>query len=187
MRLHGVGQGERTTDGGPGKTAGRVERSAGRSEGGEIAGSRLRVCPGRGRGRRATHGRDYLPAMNRPVVIDLCAGRGGWTRGFLAEGYRAFGFDIERHGEYPGELVLQDVRTVDGRRMRHAAVIVASPPCPEFSRWDQPWTRAKNPPYPTLAIELVQACWRIAAEAGVPIILENVRGAQRFIGPARAH
>jgi hypothetical protein len=89
--------------------------------------------------------------------------------------------------EYPGELVIQDIRTVDGWRLRHAAVIVASPPCPEFSRWDQPWTRAKNPPWPFLGIELVQACWRIAAEAGVPIVLENVRGAQRFIGPARAH
>ena len=125
--------------------------------------------------------------MAKPLVIVLCAGRGGWTDGFLAEGYQAIGFDVVRHLEYRGELVLQDVRTVDGRRLRHAAVIVASPPCPEFSRWDQPWTRAKNPPYPTLAIELVQACWRIAAEAGVPIVLENVRGAQRFIGPARAH
>ena len=102
----------------------------------------------------------------KPVVIDLCAGRGGWTTGFLAEGYRAYGFDIERHAGYPGELVLQDIRTIDGRRFSRAAVIVASPPCPEFSRWDQPWTRAKNPPYPDSAIELVQACWRIAAEAG---------------------
>jgi len=122
----------------------------------------------------------------KPLVIDICCGLGGWTKGFLAEGWDAIGFDIERH-EYPGKLVLQDVRTLCGHLLRHAALIVASPPCQEFSRWDQPWTRAKNPPFPTLAIDLVRACWRIAAEAEVAIVLENVRGAQRFIGPARAH
>ncbi len=36
----------------------------------------------------------------KPVVIDLFCGLGGWTRGFLAEGYDAIGFDIERH-RYP--------------------------------------------------------------------------------------
>ncbi len=43
-----------------------------------------------------------------------------------------------------------------------------------------PWTRAKNPPEPDLS--LVQACFRIASEAGVPLILENVRGAVPYLG-----
>ncbi len=124
--------------------------------------------------------------MSKPLVIDLCCGLGGWSKGFLAEGYRAIGFDTVRH-DYPGELVLQDARTVCGMRLRqlHPAVVVASPPCQEFSRHDQPWTKKRNPPAPDLSI--VEACFRIAKEAGIPIVLENVRGAQPFIGKARAH
>jgi hypothetical protein len=122
-----------------------------------------------------------------PLCIDLCCGLGGWTKGFLAEGYEVIGFDIERYASYPGQLVLQDIRTLEGSRFRRAAVIVASPPCQEFSRHDQPWTRVKNPPYPHLGIELVEACKQLAHRAGVPLILENVRGAQKFIGSARNH
>ena len=36
----------------------------------------------------------------KPLCIDLFCGLGGWTRGFLAEGYECIGFDIERH-RYP--------------------------------------------------------------------------------------
>jgi hypothetical protein len=49
--------------------------------------------------------------MSKPLVVDLCCGLGGWTRGFVAEGYDAIGFDIERHvygdKRYPAQLVLQ--------------------------------------------------------------------------------
>lgn len=44
-----------------------------------------------------------------------------------------------------------------------------------------PWTRRLNPPEPDLS--LVQACFWIAKEAGVPLILENVRGAVPYLGP----
>jgi hypothetical protein len=119
------------------------------------------------------------------LAIDLCCGRGTWTDGFLAMGYDVIGFDVIRQPEYRGRLVLQDVATIDGQRLHQAAVIVASPPCEEFSRWQMPWTRAKHPPVPSLA--LVEACQRIAREAGVPLILENVRAAQRWLGRAVAH
>jgi site-specific DNA-cytosine methylase len=43
----------------------------------------------------------------KPIVIDLFCGLGGWSEGFLAEGWEAVGFDIERHdygtGVYPGQ------------------------------------------------------------------------------------
>ena len=32
-----------------------------------------------------------------PLCIDLYCGLGGWAEGFLAEGYRVVGFDIEAH------------------------------------------------------------------------------------------
>jgi C-5 cytosine-specific DNA methylase len=116
----------------------------------------------------------------RPFAIDLCCGLGGFTEGLMKAGLDVYGFDVLRLPGYPGKLVLQDVRTLDGSRFRGASVIVAAPPCQEYSRHDQPWTRAKNPPPPDLSIW--RACERIAREAGVPLVIENVRGAQRWVG-----
>ena len=82
-----------------------------------------------------------------PLGIDLFCGLGGWTEGLLAEGYYVVGFDIDRHdygtGGYPAQLVLQDVLTLHGRQFKDAALIVASPPCQEFSYMVMPWSRAK--------------------------------------------
>src|ERR1017187_10484574 len=84
----------------------------------------------------------------KPLAIDLYCGLGGWSEGLLAEGYRVVGFDIERHvygdQQYPAQLVLQDVLTLHGAQLRDAAIIVASPPCQEFSYMAMPWKRAKQ-------------------------------------------
>src|ERR1022692_2873151 len=85
--------------------------------------------------------------MNRPLAIDLYCGLGGWTDGLLAEGYDVIGFDIEQHkyGEhrYPARLVVQDVCTLHGSQFKDAALIVASPPCQEYSYLAMPWSLAK--------------------------------------------
>jgi site-specific DNA-cytosine methylase len=82
-----------------------------------------------------------------PLAIDLFCGLGGWTDGLLAEGYDVIGFDIEEHkyGEdrYPALLVLQDVLTLHGSQFKDAALIVASPPCQEYSYMAMPWKLAK--------------------------------------------
>jgi len=73
------------------------------------------------------------------------------------------------------------------------AVIVGSSPCQEFSYRAMPWKRAKALGPPVLGIELFQAQFRIQREiseaAGqyVPMVVENVRGAQKWIGRARWH
>jgi hypothetical protein len=138
--------------------------------------------------------------MSAPIAFDLYCGLGGWAEGFLSEGYRVIGFDIERHdygtGGYPGELVLRDVRSIHGAELIAEygipAVIVGSSPCQEFSYRAMPWKRAKAPP-PHLGMELFQAQFRIQREASeaagkyIPLIVENVRGAQKWVGRARWH
>ena len=132
----------------------------------------------------------------KPLVIDLFCGLGGWARGFIAEGWACIGIDIQPQPEYPGLFYQADVIEVadcmeEGTRgwlplMRFASIVVASPPCDDFSRWDQPWPNViKNRREPDR--RPWEAAERIARVIGCPLLIENVRGAQKFMGPARAH
>jgi hypothetical protein len=145
--------------------------------------------------------------MTRPLAVDLYCGLGGWTEGLLAEGLNVRGYDIEAHeyGEdrYPAELVLRNVLEMHGSEIADADLIVASPPCTEYSYMAMPWSRAKQiaralrgedefpEPYRgsrTIADlnALFDACFRLQREASaaagrhIPMIVENVRG--RFRG-----
>lgn len=136
---------------------------------------------------------ESLPA--KPLAIDLFCGLGGWTEGLLAEGYQVIGFDIQRHvygaEHYPPTLVLQDVLTLHGAQFKSAALIVASPPCQAYSYRGMPWKRAKALPPPDNF--LFEACFRIQREACqaagrfIPLIVENVCAAQKWVGPAKWH
>lgn len=131
--------------------------------------------------------------MSKPLAIDLFCGLGGWTEGLLAEGYRVVGFDIEKHEygdkKYPGQLVLQDVLSIHGSQFKDAQLIVASPPCRAYSYRAMPWSRARALPPPDNS--LFDACFRIQREAidaagrYIPLVVENVRGAQKWVGRAR--
>lgn len=176
-----------------------------------------------------------------PLCIDLFCGLGGWTEGFLSEGWDVIGFDNERHvypqvcpmckgtgvcnsipdclicnragtitQRYPAQLVLQDVLTLHGRQFKDIDCIVASPPCQEFSYMAMPWSRAKQiaaalreeVPFPEGYTgsrtvpelrALFDACFRIQQEAReaagrhIPMVVENVKGAQPWVGPAKAN
>lgn len=131
----------------------------------------------------------------RPLMVDLYAGLGGWAEGGLAEGYRVVGFDIVRHrygaAQYPALLVIQDVLTIHGAQFKDAALIVASPPCQAYSYRAMPWKKAKALPPPDNT--LFEACFRIQREAQeaaggpIPMVVENVCGAQKWVGRARWH
>jgi hypothetical protein len=90
---------------------------------------------------------------------------------------------------YPAQLVVQDVLTLHGSQFKDAALIVASPPCQAYSYRAMPWSRAKALPPPDNT--LFEACFRIQREAceaaghHIPLVVENVRGAQKWVGCAR--
>ena len=133
--------------------------------------------------------------MSQPLAIDLFCGLFGWGAGFAAEGYHVIGFDIARVGAVPPgcELVLQDACTLEGSQLTDADVLVASSPCQEFSYRAMPWKKARGLPPPILGIKLFWQAFRLQLEIfhacgrKVPVIAENVRGAEKWVGNAGAH
>jgi hypothetical protein len=118
----------------------------------------------------------------RKRVIDLCSGRGGWIHGFRARGWHTVAIDIKRFPDNPAHrFILADVGTLEQSDLPEADLIVASPPCTEFSKHDNP---GLYPNLPAPSLDLVKSCFAIAEAAGIPIVLENVRGLQKFIGSA---
>jgi hypothetical protein len=118
-------------------------------------------------------------------------------------------------GGYPGTLILRDIRSIHGSELKDATCIVASPPCQAYSYRAMPWKRAKAlpPPDNTLFNECFRIqreanaavchceCWRCARGGHcvrcdaqyntgkparyIPMVIENVRGAQKWVGRAQ--
>ena len=152
----------------------------------------------------ASQDRAFAPSLAKPLAIDLCCGLGGWTEGLLSEGWQVRGYDIEAHEygdeRYPAELVLRNVLEMHGSEIADADLIVASPPCQQYSYMAMPWKLAKAKAAAIRADEtgellrqlnaIFDACFRIQREASeaagryIPMVVENVRGAQPWVGRA---
>jgi C-5 cytosine-specific DNA methylase len=121
--------------------------------------------------------------VSRIRVIDLCSGRGGWIDGFRASGWQTVAVDVVKFKDNRADrFIVADIRKPF--RLPGADLVVASPPCQEFSKADSPGL------YPKLSrpsLELVDACFGIARALGCPLVLENVRGLQKFLGQAVNH
>ena len=135
----------------------------------------------------------YIIPNGKPLVIDLFAGSFGWSAGFIAEGWQSIGVDIAHepyHGPVPEHcsLLIQDVLTLHGSQFKDAAIIVASPPCQEFSCTGLPFKQFVGLIPKT---DLFDACFRIQREAieaagrHIPLIVENVVSAQKWVGRAK--
>jgi site-specific DNA-cytosine methylase len=114
-------------------------------------------------------------------MLDLFCGYKGASAAMSQRGWEVVTVDNVRS--------MNPTHVADLRQWSYAGpspdLLWASPPCQEFSRWSMPWTRKRTPRRPDLS--LVIAALRIVEECKPRWwILENVRGATRWLGePAR--
>lgn len=121
-----------------------------------------------------------------PLAFDLCCGAGGWTDGLLAAGFRVVGFDLCRSPRYSGTLVICDVLTMTTEQCKRADVLIASTPCEEFAVHGMRHFHPAPPP-PVGGLRIFDHVREIFTGSGKPWIMENVRSAQQFAGPAVSH
>jgi hypothetical protein len=125
-------------------------------------------------------------------MLDLFCGRWGWGRAFAARGHLVVGMDLVKPESVPNgcRFILQDILTLTPDWMREAAqdfdFMIASSPCENFSLF-QIRNFHPEPPYPELGIKLFKHTEDLCKASGLPYVMENVRAAQDFVGPAVAH
>lgn len=109
------------------------------------------------------------------IVLDLFCGLGGFSSVFRERGHRVIGVDI-----VPPCDIQADVGRLPFSTEFRPDVILASPPCDEFSRESMPWCRTGKVP----SVDLVVAAKR-AIDTLRPRwwVIENVRGAIRYLVP----
>ena len=119
-------------------------------------------------------------------TLDLYCGLGGWSNGLAAEGFDVLGVELipKIAKLYKHEVIIADVRTLDGKDFKGFDLIVGSPPCRDFSQTTTfgkyYW---KEPPDPEgKGMELVNAFLRIVEEAQPKYwCLENVLGLKKYL------
>lgn len=116
-------------------------------------------------------------------VLDLFCGMGGWSIGFHREGFDCIGVDTVDVG-YPYDLILCDIRQFNPTG--NYDVVVASPPCTEFSSLTLLSYKKgqRGPPEPARGVELVRETIRIIGEIQPRYwVIENVWGSITHLDP----
>lgn len=144
-----------------------------------------------------------------PRLLDLFAGRFGWSKAFAARGWECVGVDLAEPAEIPRgcEFLKADIFGMNfnagliwKRKVRPVFelyggpngyeilgqfdFICASSPCEQFSTM----LNFRPPvPYPELGIKLFNHARMICETSGVPWVMENVSGAGKYVGKSVAH
>src|SRR6266550_79271 len=121
-------------------------------------------------------------------LLDLFCGRWGWSRAFAARGWECVGIDLVEPPDTPArcEFLQGNVLELTGDWFPTFDFIVASSPCEEFSVHGMKHFHP-NPRYPEMGIKLFNHTRSLCEASGIPYVMENVRAAQQFVGPAVHH
>lgn len=112
------------------------------------------------------------------LVVDLFSGTGAATKAFKDRGHRVITVDIDPKLRPD---IVADIRHFPLRNLK-PDFVWASPPCTEFSKFNQPGI-FPNPPWPESGLELIAATQDAIASLNPRFwTIENVKGAQRFLG-----
>jgi len=110
----------------------------------------------------------------RLKVLDLFSGLGGFSQAFQDRGHEVIRIDIERSFK---PTIQADVRKLPLKRI-HFDVVLASPPCDEFSKDSMPWYSDADI---DRAMELVYAAKEVIDYLKPRFwVVENVRGAVKY-------
>lgn len=128
-------------------------------------------------------------------LLDLFCGRWGWSKAFAARGWECVGVDLMNRCDaevlmptnvrYHQRDILTLVKITDLEcQFRLFDFVIASPPCENFSTM----LNFRPPvPYPEQGIELFNHTRALCEKRGLPYVMENVAGAQRYVGPSVGH
>lgn len=121
------------------------------------------------------------------VMLDLFCGRLGWSKAFLARGWKVIGVDLVEPPEIPDGVEFRKADVMDLAPWDLSAdFICASSPCEEFSIHGMKHFHP-NPKYPVNGIILFNYTRQLCESSGRPYVMENVRPAQQFVGKAVHH
>lgn len=113
-------------------------------------------------------------------VLDLFCGHGGWSKGFAKLGYECTGVDI-RKMDYPYRFIKADL--YDWEPDQYYDIVLASPPCTEFSAVNQRWNGKANE---SKGLGLVYRTYHLIEKMKPKwYCIENVRNLAKFIGPPK--
>jgi DNA (cytosine-5)-methyltransferase 1 len=131
-----------------------------------------------------------VPRAPRPTLVDLFAGAGGFSRGFVQEGFEVLAAVENEPGarqayaeNFPDHrLIIDDIKRVDFDALREELgspdVVIGSPPCEAFTvanaeRRQDPLDRLYKDPAGVLTWHYIQAVSKLQPRA---FVMENVPG-----------
>jgi hypothetical protein len=104
------------------------------------------------------------------LMLDLCCGAGGASKGYMRAGFFVVGIDINPQPRYIGDLFIQaNALDCDYEFLALFDFIHASPPCQQYSIGSAP-ARSKGKTYP----DLIHPIRQLLEAAGKPYVMENV-------------